>query len=121
MIERLRERPGKLLPMSLFAVVAALTWWFGLLGIGVAEILFDEDRNNGVSETLDRVSWWILLAGVVVVPVATFAWSRAIAAGVGATLTGAFAAMVLYLLLAVPMFYLWVFLYEQIAGEPWNL
>lgn len=121
MIERLRERPGKLRPMLLFAVVAALSWWFGLLAIGVAEILFDEDRNNGVSETLDQVSWWILMAGLLAVPVATLAWSRAIASEVGATVAGVAAAFAIYIALAVPMFFLWAFLYEQIAGEPWNV
>lgn len=121
MIERLRERPGKLLPMLLFAAVAAFGWWLGLLAIGVAEILFDEDRNSGVSETLDRVSWWILMAGLIAVPVATFLWSRAINSGLGANLAGVAAAFVIYIALAVPMFVLWVFLYEQIAGEPWNL
>lgn len=121
MIDRLRARPGKLLPVLLFAAAASIAWWLMLLTIGVAEILFDADRNNGVSAALDQASWWILVAGLIAVPVATLAWARAIAAGVGVTLSGAFASMVVYVLLAVPMFVLWVFLYEQIAGEPWNL
>jgi hypothetical protein len=120
-IDRLRERPGKLLPTLLFAAVAALSWWLGLLAIGVAEIVFDEDRSNGVSETLDQVSWWILMTGLVAVPVATLAWSRAIASSAGPTVSGVVVAFVAYIALAVPMFVLWVFLYELIAGEPWNL
>lgn len=127
MIDRLRERPGKLLPMLLFAAVAALLWWLGLLAIGVAEILFssermsfDSDLESGISESLDAASWWIALAGIVIVPIATLAWSRAIEAGGWVTVSGVVASCVVYLLYAVPIYMLWVFLYDTITGDEWS-
>jgi hypothetical protein len=121
MIDRLRERPGKLLPMLLFAGVAAFAWWAILMSIGIAEI-FANDRNAlEAGETLDQVSWWIAMAGLLVVPIATLAWAHAIAAGGWARAAGIGSAFLVYVLAAVPMFVLWVLLHRALTGEPWNL
>lgn len=119
MIARLRERPGKTLPVVLFAAAAALIWWLGLLALGVVEILFNSDPDQGISEAADEASWWIALAGLVVVPVATFAWSKAIHAGVWSVAAGALMSFVVYLLLVVPIYMLWVVLYDAITGDEW--
>ncbi|MGH2958596.1 MAG: hypothetical protein ACRDKE_03255 [Solirubrobacterales bacterium] len=121
MIARLRERPGKLLPMLLFATAAAFAWWAFLMLFGTAEIIAKDRNALKTTETLDDVSYWLAMAGLLVVPVATLVWSRKIASRGWSTAAGIGTAFVVYVLAAVPMFLLWVLMHKFLTGEPWNL
>jgi hypothetical protein len=102
-----------------FAVMLPVCWLVGILSIGFVQLAIDPDAQESSGHALDLVSWYVWMAGLVVVPATSAFFARRFDAPWSGAIGLAILGSMIYVLGTLAVFAIWVAGYEGVTGTEW--